>query len=285
MASLKEVKLRIASVNNTLKITSAMRMISSVKLRKAQQAVNGLIPYQNALKDILTETTSGVVSANSPYQNIREIKKVGIVAISSNTSLCGSFNVNIEKSVKSVLEEYSKLGTENIIIYPIGKKITKAFSKLNYTYHEADPKIIDKPAYSDCSLIASNLMDLFLNHSLDRVEIIYNHFKSTSTQIVTRELFLPIITTESELNQPGDYILEPDREAIVHVLLEKVLTFKLFSILVDSTAAEHAARTVAMQMATENAKKLIQELTVQLNKTRQQAITNELLDIMGGVSK
>ncbi len=284
MASLKEIKIRIASVNSTLKITSAMRMISSAKLHRAQVAAKNLIPYQNALKDILTETLAGQEGQSSPYQEVREVKRVAIVAVSSNSSLCGAFNVNVEKMVKSVIEEYQNLGKENIILFPIGKKISKSLSH-NYSIEKTDFKIVDKPDYVQCSAIAMKLMELFKTNAVDRVEIIYNHFNTTANQVVLRERYLPMSSFTDIKSTPADYILEPGREEIISELLDKVLAFKIFAILMDSNASEHAARMVAMQLATENAKKLIQELTVQYNKSRQQAITNELLDIMGGMAR
>lgn len=285
MASLKEVKVRIASVNNTLKITSAMRMISSVKLHRAQYAVTNLIPYQKALKDILMETLAGQGDIRSPYLEVRETKRVAIVAVSSNSSLCGAFNVNIEKMVKSVIDEYKNLGNENIMLFPIGKKISKALTNHHYSIENVDFSMVDKPNYTQCAELALKLMELFRKHTVDRVEIIYNHFNTIANQAVTRERYLPMNSLNDIKKQPTDYILEPDREKIIEELLDKVLAFKIFAVLMDSNASEHAARAVAMQLATENAKKLIQELTVQYNKTRQQAITNELLDIMGGVSR
>lgn len=285
MASLKEVKIRIASVNNTLKITSAMRMISSLKLHRAQTAASNMIPYHNALKDILIETVAGQQEICSPYLEVRKPKRVAIVAVSSNSSLCGAFNANIEKVVNSVMYEYQNLGKEGIMLFPIGKKITKALVNHHYSVESTDFSLVDKPNYAKCSVLALKLMKLFSENSIDRVEIIYNHFKTTANQTVTREMFLPFTFSKKAKVIPTDYILEPDKKSIIDELIDKVLIYKIHSILLDSSASEHAARTVAMQLATENAKKLIQELTVQYNKTRQQAITNELLDIMGGVSR
>lgn len=283
MASLKEIKIRIASVNSTLKITSAMRMISSAKLHRSQSAVKNLIPYKNALNDILIETLAGQDGIQSPYFEVREIKRVAIIAVSSNSSLCGAFNVNVEKMVKSVIEEYKNLGKDNIILFPIGKKISKALSR-HYSIEKTDFKMVDKPNYTECAELASKLTELFRDNAIDRVEIVYNHFNTTANQVVTRERYLPMNSFNDVKSLPTDYILEPDRAGIIEELLDKVLTYKILAILMDSNASEHAARMVAMQLATENAKKLIQELTVQYNKSRQQAITNELLDIMGGMA-
>lgn len=284
MASLKEVKGRIASVNNTLKITSAMRMISSIKLHRSQLASASLNPYQKALMDIFIDTTAGQNDITSPYIKNRPVKRVAIVAISSNSSLCGAFNVNIEKAVKSVIEEYN-IGNENILLFPIGKKISKALTRQKYSIENVDFTLADKPKYVKCARLANELMSHFREQSVDRVEIIYNHFKTTATQVVTREQFLPLNSIGKKKVKPTNYIFEPIKEQIIDKLISNVLIFKIFAILCDSNAAEHAARTVAMQLASDNATKLIQELTVQYNKTRQQAITNELLDIMGGASR
>lgn len=285
MASHKEIKERITSVNNTLKITSAMRMISSVKLHRSQLAAAGIGPYQRALKEIFIETAAGQTEGSSVYMENRKIKKVAIVALSSNSSLCGAFNSNIEKTVKNVIEEYKSLGKENIMLFPVGKKISKALIHLKYPVESINSGIADKPTYALCSELASNLMSLFRDKNVDRIELIYNHFKTTNNQVVTREVFLPLDSLHEERGNPSDYIFEPDREKIINELIDKVLTFKIFAIIRDSNAAEHAARTVAMQIASDNATKLIQELTVQYNKSRQQAITNELLDIMGGIAR
>ena len=285
MASLKEVKTRIASVNNTLKITSAMRMIASFKLHKAQIASSNMIPYQKALREMLIETICGQHENISPYLVSREVKRVAIVSVSSNSSLCGAFNANVEKAAKVVIEEYKHLGMENIILFPIGKKISKALTNSHFTVETTDFSLSDKPNFSKCAHITGQLMKLFKEQSIDRVEVIYNHFKTSATQAVTRETLLPLTFTNEVKKQTTDYILEPDKTTIIEDLTGKVLIYKIYAILLDSNASEHAARTVAMQLATENAKNLIQELTVQYNKTRQQAITNELLDIMGGASR
>ncbi|MFA5850570.1 MAG: ATP synthase F1 subunit gamma [Bacteroidales bacterium] len=285
MASLKEVKGRITSVNNTLKITSAMRMISSVKLHRSQLAAAGLGPYQRALKEIFIETVAGQANIKSVYTENRPVKRIAIVVLSSNSSLCGSFNANIEKVLKGVIDEYKSLGNMNIMLFPIGKKISKNLIHQKYSVESIDHSIVDKPTYTQCSKLAYDLMSLFREKRVDRIELIYNHFKSIASQVVTREIFLPVNSLNEVRSNPSDYIFEPGREIIVEELIDKVLSFKIFAIIRDSNAAEHAARTVAMQLASDNASKLIQELTVQYNKTRQQAITNELLDIMGGIAR
>jgi F-type H+-transporting ATPase subunit gamma len=262
-----------------------MRMIASFKLHKAQVASSNMIPYQKALRDMLIETICGQHENISTYLVPRDIKRVAIVAVSSNSSLCGAFNANVEKAVKGVMEEYKHLGKENIVLFPIGKKISKALTNSRLKVESADFTLSDKPNFAKCAEITGNLMNLFKEGSIDRVEVIYNHFKTSANQAVTRETLMPLVFANEIKRQTTDYILEPDKSTIIEDLIDKVLIYKIYAILLDSNASEHAARTVAMQLATENAKKLIQELTVQYNKTRQQAITNELLDIMGGASR
>ena len=289
MASLKEVKGRIATVNNTRKITSAMKMVASAKLHKAQGAIANMLPYERRLHGLLTNLLSGgeVLLWNTP----REVKRVALVVFSSNSSLCGGFNANVIKQAIAWLEEHKTIGTENILIYPVGKKVADALQKHGYTVQGNFQQMADKPSFAEASTLAQKLMDKFDRGEVDRVELLYNHFKSTASQILTHEVYLPFATCHPEDRseegsrehpQETDYILEPSREELLTMLLPKVLRMKLYTVLLDSNASEHAARTMAMQIATDNADDLLQELTLMYNKTRQQAITNELLDIVGG---
>jgi F-type H+-transporting ATPase subunit gamma len=288
MPSLKEIKIRIATVRSTLKITSAMKMISSVKLRHAQYAIANLLPYQKALDEILTETAMGEESFCSPFFEKREIKRVGIIAISSNTTLCGAFNSNIINKTQSTIDQYKSLGISEIKIYALGRVLAKHFSKLHYDVEILPPEMIDKPGYESSYRFANEIMKLFRKKELDRIDIVFSHFKSRATQVVTTSQYLPYHTFRDSSEgvkhkiQSYNYIFEPGREEIAVGLIEKLLKFKIFSVITDSSASEHAARTLAMQIATDNADNLIEELTLQYNKSRQQAITNELLDIMGG---
>ena len=269
MASLKEVKGRIASVNSTLKITSAMKMVASAKLHRAQGAIENMLPYERKLNGILSGFLSAEGSVSSPFAEKREVQRVAIVAVSSNSSLCGAFNANVAKKLHEM-------------IFPIGKKIAEATRKEGFEPQGDYQKMAEKPTYKETSDLAARLMKMFANHEIDRVELIYNHFKSTAVQVLTREEYLPIDTEQQKgKGLSADYIVEPDRETVVNTLIPQVLGLKIFTVLLDSNAAEHAARTIAMQMATDNAIELIQELTIQYNKTRQQLITNELLDMMG----
>ena len=291
MASLKEVKGRIATVNNTRKITSAMKMVASAKLHKAQGAITNMLPYERRLHGLLTNLLGGgeVLIWNTP----REVKRVALVVFSSNSSLCGGFNANVIKHATQWLDEHQALGKDNILLYPVGKKVADALSKMGYTIQGNFQHLADKPSFAEAAELAQGLMDLFIRGEVDRVELLYNHFKSTASQILTREVYLPMASEvchpddrreeESRVHpQEVDYILEPSREELLATLLPKVLRMKLYTVLLDSNASEHAARTMAMQIATDNADDLLQELTLMYNKTRQQAITNELLDIVGG---
>ena len=289
MASLKEVKGRIATVNNTRKITSAMKMVASAKLHKAQGAITNMLPYERRLHGLLTNLLGGseVLVWNTP----REVKRIALVVFSSNSSLCGGFNANVIKHATQWLDEYQALGKDNILIYPVGKKVADALSKMGYTIQGNFQHLADKPSFAEAAELAQGLMNMFTRGEVDRVELLYNHFKNTASQILTREVYLPMTaqnchserSEESRVHpQEVDYILEPSREELLATLLPKVLRMKLYTVLLDSNASEHAARTMAMQIATDNADDLLQELTLMYNKTRQQAITNELLDIVGG---
>ena len=297
MASLKEVKTRINSVKSTRKITSAMKMVASAKLHKAQGAIENMLPYQKKLNKILTNFLSADLPIESPYVQEREVKRVAIVVFSSNTSLCGAFNANVIKMMMQTIGEFRTLGQDNILIFPIGKKVDEAVKRMGFKPQETSPTLSDKPTYQEAAELAHRLMDMYVAGEVDRVEIIYHHFKSMGVQILLRETYLPIDMTNvvseedrkkeevEEHEIANDYIIEPNAEELIASLIPTVLSQKIFTAAVDSNASEHAARTLAMQVATDNANELIQDLTKQYNKSRQQAITNELLDIVGGSMK
>lgn len=298
MASLKEVKTRINSVKSTRKITSAMKMVASAKLHKAQGAIENMLPYQRKLNKILTNFLSADLPVESPYIKVREVKRVAIVAFSSNTSLCGAFNANVIKMMMQTIGEFRTLGQDNILIFPIGKKVDEAVKRMGFKPQETSSTLSDKPTYQEAAELAHRLMDMYVAGEVDRVEIIYHHFKSMGVQILLRETYLPIdmtnvVSEEDRKNKEeveehetvNDYIIEPNVEELIASLIPTVLSQKIFTAAVDSNASEHAARTLAMQVATDNANELIQDLTKQYNKSRQQAITNELLDIVGGSMK
>lgn len=302
MASLKEVKGRISSVKSTRKITSAMKMVASAKLHRAQGAIENMLPYQSKMNRILTSFLSSMdVSLDTPFTVQREVKRVGIIVFSSNSSLCGGFNANVIKRFVEVTDKYSNLDKKDICVYPVGRKIEEAVKKLGFEPQATFQDIADKPSYDETAKLAEDIMEQFVSGELDRVEIIYHHFKSVGAQELMDETFLPIDLayieeTAGEALAEGeeedgkrklriDYIVEPSTEEFIASLLPTVLKFNVFTALLDSNASEHAARMMAMQTATDNANELIQDLTKQYNKTRQQAITNELLDIIGGSMK
>ena len=272
-----------------------MKMVASAKLHKAQGAIENMLPYERKLNKILTNFLSADLPVESPYIKAREVKRVAIVAFSSNTSLCGAFNANVIKMLLQTVGEFRTLGQDNILIFPVGKKVDEAVKRLGFEPQETSPTLSDKPSYQEASELAHRLMEMYVSGEIDRVELIYHHFKSMGVQILLRETYLPIDLTrvvdeeekqKEEEVQGGeianDYIIEPSAEELIANLIPTVLSQKLFTAAVDSNASEHAARTLAMQVATDNANELIQDLTKQYNKRRQQAITNELLDIVGG---
>ena len=266
MASLKEVKTRINSVKSTRKITSAMKMVASAKLHKAQGAIENMLPYERKLNKILTNFLSADLPVESPYIKAREVKRVAIVAFSSNTSLCGAFNANVIKMLLQTVGEFRTLGQDNILIFPVGKKVDEAVKRLGFEPQETSPTLSDKPSYQEASELAHRLMEMYVSGDIDRVELIYHHFKSMGVQILLRETYLPIDLTrvvdeeekqKEEEVQGGeianDYIIEPSAEELIANLIPTVLSQKLFTAAVDSNASEHAARTLAMQVATDNA--------------------------------
>lgn len=298
MASLKEVKDRIDSVKSTKKITSAMKMIATAKLRKSQQAINSFLPYSTKLNEILTNLLASDSSIDSIYAQEREVKKIAIVAFSSNSSLCGGFNANVIKELSSVLSTSIKtVGKENIIIYPFGKKVADFAKKSNINIEKnlAFQQLADRPAFPTILQISKELVDKFLSKEIDQIILVYTHFKSMGVQQIKSNVYLPFdlksalekvnsVSETSNINQTTDYILEPERAELLSHLIPKVLASNLFAALLDSNASENAARSLAMQIATDNAEELVGDLTIEYNKNRQAAITNQLLDIIGGAS-
>ena len=290
MASLKEIKSRISSVKSTKKITSAMKMIASSKLHKAQNAIANFLPYQQKLDNILTNLLAADTSYDSPFIQKRETQRIAIVVFASNSALAGAYNANIIKEFNTVYDKKkNELGKENILIYPIGKKISDAVKKQGLKPKGDYKEMADKPAYQDVQSLAKILIDKFINKEIDDVALIYHHFVSTASQKLLIKTFLPFDLShgnESDAKNEvlSDYIFEPSKEEILESLIPTVLYARLYAALLDANASEHAARMVAMQIASDNADELVQDLTVQYNKSRQQAVTNELLDIIGGAS-
>ena len=288
MASLKEVKGRITSVKNTSKITSAMKMVASAKLHKAQKAVESMLPYEQRLYGIMSDFLQNGLEEKlqSPFMVKRgEVKRVALVVFSSNTSLCGAFNSNVIKAFKQLYKEYNTLDKESILVYPVGKKVAEAVVKMGLQPQGDYVSLADKPSFEEATNLAETLMAKYLKKEVDEVVLLYHHFKSTSSQVLTRETYLPLTIDATKVEKSSmnyDFILEPSKEELVANMLSKVLHLKIYAVALDTNASEHAARTIAMQTATDNAEDLLQELTITYNKSRQQAITNELLDIMGG---
>ena len=317
MPSLKEIKGRIASVNSTRKITSAMKMVASSKLHRAQQMIENMLPYENMLERILRSFLASEADAHTVFSEVRPVKHVAFVVYSSNGSLCGGFNANVTKMLHAAVEEYSALGKENILVYPVGRKIAEQVQKMGLKSAGDFTELADKPNVAPCIDIARELGEKFLKGEIDRIELIYHHFKSAGSQILQRKTFLPIDVNEV-IGQDNDrdlshktvtpemqeylrknakeeekkkveskplndnFIVEPDMDTVLKALISKLAHLMLYTALLDSNASEHAARMVAMQTATDNADELLRELNLQYNKSRQQAITNELLDIVGG---
>ena len=286
MGSLREVKNRISSVKNTRKITSAMRLVASSKLTRVEGIIANMVPYQVKLDDIVGKLMASDVSVQSPFIQSREIKRIAVVVISSNTTLCGGFNSNVVRAVNSLCAK-STIDPDSMLFYPIGKKIEEYILKKGLPVAGSYQELADKPNYKGMREIAYELMRKYKNKEIDQVLLIYHHFKSLGSQELTEEIYLPFDmdkyrpTEEVEVVN-SDYIIEPSEAELIAELLPKVLSQKLFTVLIDSNASEHAARSLAMKSATDNANDLIDDLTLQYNKSRQQAITNELLDIVGG---
>ena len=318
MPSLKEIKTRIASVNSTRKITSAMKMVASSKLHHAQVMMENMLPYETMLEHILNTFLASEADATNVFSIERPLKRVALIVFSSNSSLCGGFNANVLKLMQTAVADYQSLGSENIIIYPIGRKVAEKVAKLGLASAGDFTDLADKPNVRECIEIARELGDKFKNGEIDKVEMIYHHFKSAGSQILTRKTFLPI-DIKSELDRDherdltmnvvtrdaqeykrrnnitesiqekeevkplnSNFIVEPDMRTVLTLLIPKLAHLMIYTALLDSNASEHAARMVAMQTATDNADELLRELNLQYNKSRQQAITSELLDIVGG---
>lgn len=295
MASLKEVKNRIASVRSTRKITSAMKMVASSKLHRAQQAIESMRPYERELSAIMSSFVSGMEGdIETPYAEQREVKRAVIVLLTSNSSLCGAFNANVIKSFRHKVYEYRAANVDVVSVYALGAKAEDAARKAGFEIKKSYAHLLDHPGYTEAAAIAQEIMDSFAADAIDEATLIYHHFKSAGSQILTQETFLPISlkADTSETKEKGatdtfslDFIVEPSKEAVVAQLIPKSLYLKVYTALLDSLASEHAARVIAMQLATDNADELLRQLTLTYNKTRQQAITTELLDIVGGSMK
>ncbi|SHG79228.1 ATP synthase F1 subunit gamma [Winogradskyella jejuensis] len=280
MANLKEIRNRISSVSSTMQITSAMKMVSAAKLKKAQDAITAMRPYSNKLTELLQGLSATLdADSGSKYSVQREVKNVLIVAITSNRGLCGAFNSNIIKQTNALINDV--YGDKNASVLAIGKKANDAFQKQNRVIANKS-EVFDDLTFDNVAEIAEMLMDKFVEGEFDKIEIVYNHFKNAATQIVMTEQFLPIVPIEADENVNLDYIFEPSKEEIVETLIPKSLKTQLYKGIRDSFASEHGARMTAMHKATDNATELRDQLKLTYNKARQAAITNEILEIVGG---
>ena len=291
MPSLKEIKGRIGSVQSTLKITSAMKLVASAKLRKAQQTIEGMRPYERKLQGMLDHLVasgakmSGEYTRTAPMGEGAPAQRIALVAFASNSSLCGAFNANAVRLAMDTIHSY---GDADLTVYSIGRKMADSMRKMGWPSPEDYQKLADKPSYAPAAELAEKLMEDFRAGRLDRIDLVYNHFVSSGKQVPVRETLLPmgeVVSSGSEggvENAEVEYILEPSASDLLADLLPKSLRLKFYTALLDSNASEHAARTVAMQTATDNGEDLLQELTLQYNKSRQQKITSEILDLAGG---
>ena len=280
MANLKEIRNRISSVSSTMQITSAMKMVSAAKLKKAQDAITAMRPYADKLTELLQSLSATLdVDSGSTYSEQRELKKVLIVPITSNRGLAGAFNSNIIKEVNKLTAE--TYANQEVSYLAIGKKANDAFKKTNRVIANKS-EVYDDLTFDNVAEIAELLMEKFVAGEFDKIEIVYNKFKNAATQIVMTEQFLPIVPIEGEVNNNADYIFEPSKIEIVEQLIPKSLKTQLYKGVRDSFASEHGARMTAMHKATDNATELRDQLKLTYNKARQASITNEILEIVGG---
>lgn len=293
MAGLKEIRTRIESVKSTRQITSAMKMVSAAKLRRAQDAIIQISPYADKLSEILSHLSSGVnIEEENVYAQKRELNHVLLIAITSNRGLCGSFNSHVVKKVIQLAEEEYKdlLAEGRVKFLSIGKKATELLKSKNYEVIDDYSYIFDKLTFPEIVPLAETIMQCFLDERYDRIDIVYNHFKNAAVQHLTHEQFLPVKPEEIQKSEESeeatsfksDYIFEPTKEYIVEVLIPKSLKIQFYKILLDSHAAEHGARMTAMHKATDNATELIRDLRLSYNKARQNSITNEIIEIVSG---
>ena len=286
MANLKEVRNRIVSVSSTQQITSAMKMVSAAKLRRAQDAITQMRPYASKLKDILENLSASLDSSDGQYSKQRPVKNVLLVVITSNRGLCGGFNANVLKAASKLAREDYK--GNNLSVLCIGKKASDYFKKTEYGIIGSDMprglnELFDELTFLNVAPVAEKIMQVFVDLQFDKVELIYNQFKNAAVQITTTEQYLPVQAPPvTENKKVGEYIFEPSKEFIVADLIPRSLKTQLFKALLDSHAAEHGARMTSMHKATDNAGALIKELKLTYNKARQAAITNEILEIVGG---
>lgn len=286
MGNLKEVRTRIASISSNQKITSAMKMVSAAKFRRAQNAILTMRPYAEKLSEIISDidVADGM---DTPYHQVRKTEKVLLVVIASNKGLCGAFNSNIIKEANKRIEYYLQSNDNiSLSLMTIGKRSTDFFSKRTSFVTDSHIEILDKPGFDAISEVAETIMKRFCEKKYDKVELIYNRFKNSLTQVVSVEQFLPILTTndskEQQSNIQNDYIYEPNKKSILYEMIPLSLRSQFYRVVLDSLASEHGARMTAMQKATDNATELLKELKLTYNKARQTSITNEIIEIVSG---
>lgn len=283
MANLKEIRSRITSVSSTMQITNAMKMVSAAKLKRAQDAITAMRPYSEKLTELLQHLSTTLEGdMGGKYSDVREVNKVLIVAITSNRGLAGAFNSNVIKEVRYLIDE--RFSGKHVDLITLGKKGNDILKK-NRTIIENNTSIIDDPIFNDVSALAEKMMELYENGTYDQILLVYNSFRNAATQDIISEQFLPIEAIEPETREANSetfYIFEPSQKEIIETLIPKSLKTQLFKAIRDSIASEHGARMTAMHKATDNAMELRDELTLQYNKARQAAITNEILEIVGG---
>ncbi len=283
MGSLKEIKSRIQTVKSTQKITSAMKMISAAKLRKAEAMVSGFLPYQQRMNDILKNYLSSAEEVNSVFTRIRDVHNVAIVVFASNSSLCGNYNNVLIKRMQQSIKTHRDVRKENILVFPIGKKVYQACMSLGINVAGVFDEYAEKPDFEKADQLAGQLMKMFVDHEIDRVKVIYFHYVNKAVQKLAVDTFLPFeLSYYGKGELKADYIIEPSKEEVIETLIPLVQQLRIYATMMDAYASEHAARTIAMQIADDNADDLLEDLSLEYNKTRQQAITAELLDIVGG---
>ncbi len=283
MANLKEVRTRIASVSSTQQITSAMKMVSAAKFRRAQNAIIGMRPYAAQLQDIISDIDTGD-GVRTPYHAERPVHTVVLVVVTSNKGLCGAFNSNVLKLAQQRIEYWKQQGAD-IQVESIGKKASEMLSRQKELTVRPHDELLDNPAFDAIATLADKLLDDFSEKRIDRVELIYNQFKNSLSQILSCEQFLPVTIKHQENGKSSmrnDYIFEPSKEDILREMIPLTLRSTFYRVVLDSLAAEHGARMTAMQKATDNATELLKDLRLSYNKARQASITNEIIEIVSG---
>ena len=284
MPNLKEIRARINSVASTEKITNAMKMVAAAKLKKSESLTTGFLPYRDKLSEALSNYLSSLEEkVEIPLAERREPKRVAIVAFASSSGLCGVYNANVSKLLRNTYKQYAaQVGPDHIVLHLFGKKINEYAKKVGLPQVHIHPGLGESMSYADAASLSDTMVEQFLQGELDAVVMVYNHFKNAGVQTPVTETVLPLATDTLAPGKSYDYIVEPSKEEFLGELVPKVIRTRFYSIMLDALTAEHGARMTAMHIANDNANTLLQELTTQYNKARQNVITNELIDIVGG---